>query len=91
VNIEELNKAKIIEVLKIHQAKRKFVVTPSNILKNLGFPIASHSFIIQNKSLLSSLKQILKELEKEGVLIKRKSKQDFFGIKEVGYDYIFEE
>ncbi|MGE6394204.1 hypothetical protein [Chryseobacterium scophthalmum] len=57
----------------------------------MGFPIVSHSFIIQNKSLLSNLKQILKELEEEGVLTKRESQQDFLGIKEVGYDYIFEE
>lgn len=88
MNLEKINKAKIIEVLKIQQAKRKSVVTPSNILKNLGFPIVSHSFIIDNKSVLFDLKQILKQLEEEGLLIKRESKQDFLGIKEIGYDYV---
>jgi hypothetical protein len=53
----------------------------------MGFPIMDHGFFIQNKSSLLHLRTILKELEEEGILAKRKSKQDFFGIKEIGYDY----
>ncbi len=88
MNLEELNKTKIIEILKIQQARRKYVITPMSILKNLGFPIVEHSFIIKNKSVLSNLKQILKELEQEGILEKRLSKQDFIGTKETGYNFI---
>jgi hypothetical protein len=90
VNVEELDKAKIIEILKIQQAKRKYVITPISILKNLGFPIIEHSFFIKNKSVLLNLKQILKELRQDGILIKRISKQDFLGTKEIGYDYMSE-
>ncbi|MFL9832524.1 hypothetical protein [Chryseobacterium terrae] len=90
MNLEELNKGTIIEFLKTQQAKRKFVITPSSILKNLGFPIVEHHFIIQYKSTRLELKQILVELHKEEFLIKRKSPQDFLGIKEVGYDFVFE-
>jgi hypothetical protein len=90
VNVEELDKAKIIEILKIQQAKRKYVITPISILKNLGFPIIEHSFFIKNKSVLLNLKQILKELHQDGILIKRISKQDFLGTKEIGYDYMSE-
>lgn len=77
MNLEGLNKATIIEFLKTQQAKRKFVITPNSILKNLGFPIVEHHFIIQNKSTISELKQILVELHKEGFLIKRKSHKTF--------------
>lgn len=90
MNLEELDKAQIIEILKIQQAKKKYVITPTSILKNLGFPIVKHSFIIKNKSVLLNLKQILKELDQDGILIKRISKQDFLGTKEIGYDYISE-
>lgn len=90
MNVEELDKAKIIEILKIQQAKRKYVITPISILKNLGFPIIEHSFFIKNKSVLLNLKQILKELRQDGILIKRISKQDFLGTKEIGYDYMSE-
>jgi hypothetical protein len=87
MNIKELDKSKIIEILKEKQTKN-FVITPIKILKTLGFPVAEHQFIIENKLLISNLKLIFKELEKEGLLIERKSKQDFKGIKETAYDYI---
>lgn len=85
MNLKELDKSKIIEFLKEKQ-EHNFVVTPINILKNFGFPVVKHQFILENKSTISYLKQILKELETEGILIKRKSKQDFKGIKEIAYD-----
>ncbi|SIQ91435.1 hypothetical protein SAMN05880574_13320 [Chryseobacterium sp. RU37D] len=39
MNLEDLNKVKIIEVLEMRQAKNPFVITPSSILKPLGFPL----------------------------------------------------
>ncbi|PIF47169.1 hypothetical protein CLU96_4217 [Chryseobacterium sp. 52] len=54
----------------------------------MGFPVAEHKFILENKTIIFKIKQILIELEKDGILAKRKSKQDFKGIKEIGYDYI---
>lgn len=48
--------------------------------------LTMHSYL--KKSTISKLKRILSDLNKEGILIKRKTKQDFKGIKEIGYDYI---
>lgn len=89
MKLMEIDKSKIIDFLKEKQSKRIFVVTPINILSNLGFPVSEHTFIIENKSTLLKLKKILKELENEKILTRRASKQDFKGIKETGYDYQF--
>lgn len=87
MKLQDLDKSKIIELLKEKQAKKKFVVTPITILKDLGYPVSKNLFILENKVIIANLKQIFKELEKDGLLIKRESKQDFKGIKEIGYDY----
>ncbi|MBT2620358.1 hypothetical protein [Chryseobacterium sp. ISL-6] len=90
VNLEELDQVKITEFLKLHTSKNKFVITPSSILKNMGFPVSEHKFMLENKSTILKLKKILAKLNKEGVLSQRKLKQDFKGIKEIGYDYVIE-
>lgn len=89
MKLTEIDKSKIIDFLKEKQSKKMFVVTPINILSNLGFPVSEHTFFFENKQILSKLKKILKELENEKILSRREAKQDFKGIKEIGYDYQF--
>lgn len=89
MKLAEIDKSKIIDFLKEKQSKKMFVITPINILSNLGFPVSEHSFILENKPVLSKLKKILKELDNEKILLKREAKQDFKGIKEIDYDYQF--
>ncbi|WP_139785310.1 hypothetical protein [Chryseobacterium phocaeense] len=86
--MEELDKIKILEFLKLQMSKKKFVVTPISILKKCGFPVSKHHFLLENKAVILTLKYILKELSEDGFLIPRESKQDFKGVKEIGYDFI---
>jgi len=88
VNLEELDKSKVFELIRLQTNRKKFVITPISILKNFGFPVAEHKFLLENKSTISKLKLILFELNEEGFLIERASKQDFKGIKDKGYDYV---
>ncbi|MDR2204992.1 MAG: hypothetical protein LBE36_02380 [Flavobacteriaceae bacterium] len=87
IDLQEIDKPKVIELLKLKQSKKKFVVTPIAILKNYDFPVSEHHFILDNKSAISKLKQILAELNEDGILTKRVRKQTYKGIKEIGYDY----
>ncbi|AZA63423.1 hypothetical protein EG345_00905 [Chryseobacterium carnipullorum] len=64
------------------------MVTPVSILKKFGFPVSEHHFLLENKALILKLKYILEELNEDGILIQRESKQDFKGLKEIGYDFI---
>lgn len=88
IQLEELDKIKILELLKLQMSKKKFVVTPISILKKCGFPVSEHHFLLENKAVILTLKYILKELSEDGILIQRESKQDFKGVKEIGYDFI---
>ena len=84
--IEEIN---VFEVIQQNVSKRnEFVITPLNILKSEGFPIADQSFVLNNKVSIQKIKSLLVSLEKEGLLKKRKAKQDFKGIKETAYDFV---
>lgn len=84
--IDEIN---VFEVIQQNVSKRnEFVITPLNILKSEGFPIADQSFVLNNKVGIQKIKSLLVSLEKEGLLKKRKSKQDFKGIKETAYDIV---
>ena len=56
----------------------------------MGFPVSEHKFMLENKSTILKLKKVLSKLNEEGILSQRKSKQDFKGIKEIGYDYVIE-
>ena len=88
VNLENIDKPKLLEFIETQSLKKKIVIPPISILKSFGFPVSEHNFLLENKSTISRLKQILLKLSKEGILIKRESKQDFKGTKEIGYDYI---
>ncbi|MGG7551800.1 hypothetical protein ACQ7CX_14370 [Chryseobacterium arthrosphaerae] len=88
ITLDEIDETKIIECLRNQSIKNNIVITPISILKSFGYPVSDHAFLLENKSTISKLKRILSDLNKEGVLIKRKTKQDFKGIKEIGYDYI---
>jgi hypothetical protein len=84
--IEEIN---VFEVIQQNVCKRnEFVITPLNILISEGFPIADQSFVLNNKVGIQKIKSLLVSLEKEGWLTKRKSKQDFKGIKETAYNFV---
>lgn len=84
-----LEKDGIHNFIKQQLEKRQFVITPISILKKMGLPVSSHSFILENKNLILKLKLILHELYDDGILSKRQIKQGYKGLKEIGYDYIF--
>lgn len=85
--LEDISKSFVLALLSQDKSK-SFVITPISILKKIGFPVSDQNFILENKSVINKIKVLLKELEVEGILSKRLSKQDFKGIKETGYDLI---
>jgi hypothetical protein len=60
-----------------------------NILKSEGFPIGNQNFVLNNKVNIQKIKNLLVSLENKDWLTKRKSKQDFKGIKETAYNLIY--
>ena len=74
----------LINALK--NSNKKIVITPINLMKLNGAPVPDQAWLLSQKPRIKVLKKLLGELEENGILIKRKSKQDFLGIKETGYD-----
>ena len=86
-SVNDITKALIEETLAVIRLnKNKTVITPLNLLGCNGAPIADNGCVLSQKRRRRKILLILKELEQDGVLIRRAAKQDFKGIKEVGYD-----
>ena len=78
-------------LLLIHEIKadgRNRVITPIHLMQINGAPVADQTWLLSQKPRIKKLKQILVELESLGLLERRKSKQDFLGIKEIGYNIV---
>ena len=85
---EEITEKEILGVIQQNISKKKeFVITPLNILTSKGYPIGDQTFLLHNKVIIQKIKRLLVNLEKDGWLTKRKSKQDYKGIKETAYDF----
>ena len=57
-------------------------------MKLNGAPVSDQTWLLNQKPRIKRLKKLLIELMENGLLNKRKSKQDFLGIKEIGYDIV---
>ena len=79
----ELLKKLIIE---LKTSDKKIVITPINLMKLNGAPVSDQTWLLNQKPRIKRLKKLLIELKESGILEERKSKQDFLGIKEVGYN-----
>lgn len=89
LKLEDIPQEKVLEIIQKNISKNNdFIISPLNILKSEGFPIVDQTFVLNSKEGIRKIKRHLVVLEKEGWLIKRKSKQDFKGIKETAYNYI---
>ncbi len=89
LKLEDITQEKILEIIQENISKNKeFVITPLNILKSEGFPIVDQTFILNNKIDIHKIKRLLVGLEKDGLLKRRISKQDFLGIKETAYNFV---
>lgn len=64
------------------------VITPINLMNLNGVPVSENSWLLSQKLRIKKLKVILDELKNIGLLEERKSKQDFKGKKEKGYNII---
>jgi hypothetical protein len=84
----EITEEMVIEVIFKNIKKKNFVITPLSVLGLTGFPIKEHLEVLNNKAKTQQIKKILVALEVKGILIKRAAKQDFKGIREIGYDWI---
>ncbi len=81
----ELLKKLIIE---LKDSDKNIVITPINLMKLNGAPVSDQTWLLNQKPRIKKLKKLLVELKENGILTERKSKQDFLGIKEVGYDIV---
>ncbi|MFK7748023.1 MAG: hypothetical protein AB8B65_06520 [Kordia sp.] len=87
---EELSVELLSELINaLKKSDKRIVITPINLMKLNGAPVSDLTWLLSQKPRIKVLKKLLRELEKNGIIIERKSKQDFLGIKEIGYD-IFE-
>lgn len=75
---------KLITEIKV--SNKKIVVTPINLMQLNGAPVSDQTWLLNQKPRVKKLKKLLVELKEKGILIERKSKQDFRGVKEIGYD-----
>ena len=87
-NIEDIDSDLILKIIEKACQKKEFIVTPLKILGVTGFPTQEQKLVLSNKDKIKKIKEILVGLESQGILEKRKSKQDHLGIKEVGYNYL---
>ncbi|WP_219007363.1 hypothetical protein [Aquimarina litoralis] len=75
---------KFIAEIKI--SNKNIVITPINLMQLNGAPVSDQTWLLNQKPRVKKLKKLLVELKENGILIERESKQDFCGIKEIGYD-----
>ncbi len=75
-------------IIEIKNSDKKIVITPINLMKLNGAPVSDQTWLLSQKPRIKKLKKLLIELKENGLLNERKSKQDFLGIKEVGYDIV---
>ena len=75
-------------IIELKNSNKKIVVTPINLMKLNGAPVSDQTWLLNQKPRIKKLKKLLIELKENGLLNERKSKQDFLGIKEVGYDIV---
>lgn len=64
------------------------VITPVSLMSLNGVPVSENSWLLSQKLRIKKLKVLLDELKNIGLLEERKSKQDFKGKKEKGYNII---
>ncbi len=87
INLEELTVELLEELINtIKVSNKKIVITPINLMQLNGAPVSDQTWLLNQKSRVEKLKKLLVELNENGILIERKSKQVFRGIKEVGYN-----
>ncbi|SNR14718.1 hypothetical protein [Tenacibaculum jejuense] len=75
-------------IIELKNSDKKIVITPINLMKLNGAPVSDQTWLLNQKPRIKKLKKLLFELKENGLLKERKSKQDFLGIKEVGYDIV---
>ena len=75
-------------IIELKNSNKKIVITPINLMKLNGAPVSDQTWLLNQKPRIKKLKELLIELKENGMLTERKSKQDFLGIKEVGYDIV---
>ncbi len=88
LTIEQINEGVVLTIIERAIQKRTFVITPLSIMGATGFPIQDQKEVLNNKRKVAKIKDILIDLSQKGILARRKSKQDFLGLKEVGYNYM---
>ena len=74
----------MITAIKFH--KKNIVITPINLMKLNGAPVLDNNWILSQKLRRKKIKNLLVQLSEKGILEERKLKQDFLGMKEVGYN-----
>lgn len=74
----------MISAIKLH--KKKIVITPINLMKLNGAPVSDNNWILSQKLRRKKIKNLLVQLKEKGILEERELKQDFLGMKEVGYN-----
>lgn len=72
----------------LKKSNKKVVITPINLMRLNGAPVSDQTWLLKQKPRIKKLKKLLIELKETGILSERKSKQDFLGIKETGYDIV---
>lgn len=77
---------KLIDELKT--ANKEIIITPINLMRLNGAPVSDQTWLLNQKLRSKKLKRLLIQLKENRILEERKSKQDFKGIKETGYDII---
>lgn len=89
INPKELSIELLFEFInELKKANKKIVVTPINLMRLNGAPVSDQTWLLNQKSRIKTLKKLLIELNENGILRERKLKQDFLGVKEIGYDII---
>lgn len=87
IPLEELTLDLVEEMIHaIKKHKNSVVITPIHLMKLNGVRVADNQWILSQKLRRKKLKLLLAQLAEKGILEEREWKQDFKGMKEVGYN-----
>ncbi len=85
LSLDQITEDWLIDLIHTEFIDTDSIITPLIILEKIGIPIKNQTKQLEKKKYSLKIRNLLKQLETDSVLEKKKSFHDTVGIKEVAY------
>ncbi len=85
LSLDQIKENWLIDFIETEFKNKDSIITPLIIFEKIGIPIKNQTKQLEKKKYSLKIKDLLKQLESNGLLERKKSLHDAVGIKEVAY------